>query len=99
MLIRKLQAAFLVLLCAPFPVNGTTVVVFITQGGVVVSSDSKTVLRNDDFSAAGAIEQPKFVIIQNRIVVTAIGWSDIGSEPLHYNFFTWMQRLQLSLPA
>ena len=99
MLTRKCQAVVLAFLLVPFPAKGTTVVVFITQNGIAVSSDSKTVLRNSDYSSTGYINQAKFVIVQNRIVVAAIGVSDYRNGLQHYNFLTWMQGLQLSLPT
>jgi len=99
MLLRKCQAIGLAFLLAPFPAKGTTVVVFITQNGIAVSSDSKTALRNSDYSVTGYINQSKFVIIQNRIVIAAIGISDYRYRIQHYNFLAWMQSLQLSLPT
>ncbi|MGB2675751.1 MAG: hypothetical protein WAN12_01535 [Candidatus Acidiferrum sp.] len=83
----------------PVPLTATTVVVFIANNGIVVSSDSKTVSRSADFSAVGEVDQPKFVVLQNRIVVAAIGVSDARDAVRHYNFLTWMKSLQQSLPV
>jgi hypothetical protein len=106
---RKLAAALLVtklnaitavigILCPTF-MAGTTLVVFVTERGIVLSSDSKTTLRNSDFSTStGEIEQEKFVIIQNRVVVAAVGVSDIATAFGHYNFLTWVKGLQLQIP-
>lgn len=83
----------------PAPLAATTVVVFVANNGIVVSSDSKTVNRNADFSAAGSEDEAKFVVLQNRIVVAAIGVSDVRDSTRHYNFLTWMQSLQQNLAA
>jgi hypothetical protein len=100
MRIRKLQAVFiLTLLLVPTQTNATTVVLLVTRNGMIVSSDSKTVSRRSDFSAAGHIEQSKFAIIHNRIVISAIGVSDYRDAIHHYNFLAWMQDLELRLPA
>jgi hypothetical protein len=82
----------------PAPVMSTSVVIFVANNGVVISTDSKTALKNGDFSVSvGEKEQPKSVILQGRLVVTAIGISDFGNEPNHYNFFTWIHSLQMKL--
>jgi hypothetical protein len=72
MLITKLNAIIAVLGVLPTFMTGTTVVVFVTQGGLVLSRDSKTTLRDANFTATGETEQSKFVIIQNRIAVASI---------------------------
>jgi hypothetical protein len=82
------------MLLYPVRLVGTTVVVLITNNGVVVSSDSKTKLHHPDFSDAGDKQQTKFVIVQKRIVVAAIGVSDMRDGALHYNFLDWMQELE-----
>jgi hypothetical protein len=81
------------------PVAATTVVVFIANNGIVLSSDSKAVSQNMDFSAAGSKYHAKIVVLENRIAVAAIGVSDAGGPSPHYNFLAWMQSLQQSLPA
>jgi hypothetical protein len=86
------------MLCPMF-MRGTTVVVFVTEKGIILSSDSKTTLHNSDFSkSAGEIEQEKFVVIQGRIVVIAIAVSDVKTDFGHYNFLTWMKSLQSQIP-
>jgi hypothetical protein len=98
-LIKKLNAvATLVSVLCPTFMSGTTVVVFVTEKGVVLSTDSKTTLRDANYSATGEIEQAKFVIIQNRVVVAAVGVSDITTDFGHYNFLAWMKSPQLQIP-
>src|SRR5579862_1956968 len=98
MLVRKFYA-LLLLLFIPLNANGTTVVVMVTKDGIAFSSDSKTNLRNGDYSVYGVMDQSKFVIIQNRIVIAAVGVADYKDWLLHYNFLTWMEGLKLRLPA
>jgi hypothetical protein len=85
--------------CILFPtfMSGTTVVVFVTNAGIVLSADSKTTLRDSNFSSTGEIEQPKLTIVQNRIVITTIGVSDIAAPSGHYNFLQWIKTLQAQI--
>jgi hypothetical protein len=88
------------LLLFPSQIRATTVVVFIFPDGVVISSDSKTVHRDSAYQSTGESYQAKLVILQNRIVVAAIGTSDI-KDPIHhshYNFLDWIQALRATMP-
>jgi len=78
---------------------GTTVVVFITTGGIVISSDSKAVLRTPDFAVAGEEDRAKFVILKKRIVVGTVGLGSIKNASFQYDFLAWMDRLDRDLPT
>ena len=100
MSISKLKAVIIVAVITFVPrLNATSAVVIVAPNGIVVSSDSKTVfVRASDFSASGEAEHAKFAILKNRIVVLGIGAEAVTHGPVQYNFLTWMQSLQLSLP-
>jgi hypothetical protein len=100
MSISKLKAVILVAVITFAPrLNATSAVVIIDSNGIVVSSDSKTVfVRGSDFSASGEAEHAKFAILKNRIVVLGIGAEAGKHGTVQYNFLTWMESLQLSLP-
>jgi Protein kinase domain len=83
----------------PSQIRATTVLVFIVPNGLVISSDSKTVKRDSAYQATGELNQAKLVILENRIVVAAIGASDVG-DPVrhsHYNFLDWIQALRATM--
>lgn len=102
MTIAKLKAAVCAcVLACPIPLAATTVIVSVSQDGIVVSSDSKIVFNE----IAGSDKAPpsegstrKFMVVQDRIVVASLGDADIQSETIHYNFLKWMNDLQGGLP-
>jgi hypothetical protein len=102
MLIAKLKATFLVVLLAfPVPLGATTIVLIVTPYGMVIGSDSKMFTTNvlgSDSSRVGEGSTKKFVIVQDRIIVASLGHSDIQRGSAHYNFLTWMEKLQTNLP-
>jgi hypothetical protein len=105
MLVTKRKAVcicigLIVLLC-PIPLSATTVLVFVTSHGIVMSTDSKmsTLYTLSDYSARiGEGTTKKFVLVQDRILVGSIGHADIRRGPVHYNFLTWMEELETGLP-
>jgi hypothetical protein len=99
MFVRNLKTALLFAVVAiPIRLPATTVVVIIAPNGMVLSSDSMTTNRNADYSAAGSFDQAKFVMIQQRIVVAAIGVSEFKGANHEFNFLTWMADLESRMP-
>lgn len=96
---RVLKIAMVVaFVAAPIRVSATTVVVIIAKNGMVLSSDSMTTTSGGNYSTTGAFDQAKFVTIQRRIVVAAIGVSAIKDASHQFNFLTWMGDLQGRIP-
>ena len=88
MFVRNLKTALLFAVVAiPIRLPATTVVVI-----------SMTTNRNADYSAAGSFDQAKFVMIQQRIVVAAIGVSEFKGANHEFNFLTWMADLESRMP-
>jgi hypothetical protein len=83
----------------PFPLQATTVVVAITDDGIVMGSDSKTVNKSSDFSSLGELTTEKLIVIQGHIVIACLGVRSVGGGLGHYDFATWIRRLQLELPS
>lgn len=94
MFVRNLKLALFFVIAVPTRLSATTVVVIIAENGMVLSSDSMTTNRDAHYSAAGAFDQAKFVTIQQRIVVAAIGVSEVRDADHEFNFLTWMSDLQ-----
>lgn len=97
----KLNALILIaILICPIQLHGTTCIVWITPHGIVVGTDSKMTTRAGDFSRTGEDRSTlKYSIVQDRIVVAAVGASDVRGGANHYNFLTWMKSLELKFPV
>lgn len=91
------RLAVLILLIQCTNLSATTIVAIITKNGIVISSDTKTVSRQSDYSTNGALEQSKAVVIENRIVIAAEGISDWKDGIEHYNFRAWTQDFERRL--
>lgn len=98
MFVRNLKLALFLLVAIPIRLSATTVVVIVANNGMVISSDSMTTNRDAHYSAASAFDQAKFVTIQQRIVVAAIGVSAFKDANHEFNFLTWMSDLQKRIP-
>ena len=96
---RILRIGLLLLLVSTsLRIYATTVVVIVSKNGMAVSSDSKTGLSGSDNRVTGSIEQDKFVILNRRIVVAAIGNSGFSNDKNKFEFLDWMAKIQSELP-
>jgi hypothetical protein len=91
----------LIALFCPIPLSASTVLVFVTQQGIVMSTDSKmsTIHALGDYNERiGEGTTKKFVVVQDRILVASVGHADIQRGDVHYNFLAWMKELEARLP-
>jgi hypothetical protein len=95
MLITKTEKALLFLACAlTCYCRATTVTVIATPSGIVMASDSGKSTRTGNLPSVKSTTN-KFYVVQNHIVVSSVGFSDLGAVPgkgtgPHYNFLEWM---------
>jgi hypothetical protein len=98
-MMKKLSIGVVILLFAfPPRLAATTVVVIVTKNGMVISSDSKTGLSGGDNQITGSIAQDKFAILQQRIVVAAVGTSGFSDAHFEFDFLKWMEKIRSKLP-
>lgn len=97
---RLLKTGLLISLAAiPLKSAATTVVILVTKNGIAMSTDSMTGLGGPNNSITSAIYQDKFVVLQKRIVVAAIGDVGFGSGAHQFDFLKWMETLRGQLPT
>ena len=96
----KMLDAGLLIVFVTFPLHlaATSVVVIATKNGIAISSDSLTGLAKGDHEVYGTIQQKKYAILQDRIVVAIVGYGAFKDDKHDFAFLNWVERVRSSLP-